>query len=552
MAVIQISKIQVRRGQTSSTGMPQLSSGEFGWSIDTQELFIGPGSIAEGAPDTNNVKLLTERDLFNNVTLTTQLPYIYKNTPDTTIVTGMDSSNPVIRTLQTKLDDHVSVKDFGAIGDGIADDTIAIQRAINQLYRNPLISSNNNKVNLLFPAGTYLISSTIYVPPYARLIGDGIGNTVIKISSANAIFQTCDSQGNFTSIDDNVRPLLSGGDAPNEILIKGMTITTTNTGAFSLLLLDNASNTVIEKCHFLGHSVYNSIAMQLRGYSSAFTCDNVAVRDCEFTNLQIGIIGDYDMANIKFENNTFNSLLTGIKLATDSYNISKGKTAKINNVQILNNSFNTIDTEAIHVGHPTFVNSTTSVVSSNNYFYDVGNQALNAGGGEDQNYREVIRFATPGNLSIDDRFDRLLQIEERYLPNTISNSIFYPVIVGQATFKRSHTIKFTSGDMQNFIAFPLARSKDNADNFVNFLSQNIEIEYQVSYNNSNNTKRGNISVIVNSNTATMTESYSSSNGDELMLFSSNAPDTTHGIFVMSFENLAFDSGVLTYTYTVSQ
>jgi hypothetical protein len=123
------------------------------------------------------------------------------------------------------------------------------------------------------------------------------------------------------------------------------------------------------------------------------------------------------------------------------------------------------------------------------------------------------------------------------------------LIAGQNTFKRSHKINFRGSEVQNFIAFPLARDPNNLGNF---LSQNIEVEYYITYNSNNNTKRGNLSVIVNSSTATITESYSSSNGDELMLFSANTPDIAHGIFVMNFTPISFDSGVLTYTYTVSQ
>ena len=42
MAVVQISRIQHRRGRKNQgTGLPQLASGEIGWAIDTQELYIG-------------------------------------------------------------------------------------------------------------------------------------------------------------------------------------------------------------------------------------------------------------------------------------------------------------------------------------------------------------------------------------------------------------------------------------------------------------------------------------------------------------------------------
>ena len=46
-----------------------------------------------------------------------------------------------------------SVKEFGAVGDGLQDDTLAITKAIDETYKNGGI--------LLFPSGTYIISSDI-------------------------------------------------------------------------------------------------------------------------------------------------------------------------------------------------------------------------------------------------------------------------------------------------------------------------------------------------------------------------------------------------------
>ena len=51
MAIVQISKIQQRRGKKyTGTGLPQLATGELAWCVDSQELFIGNGAVSEGSP----------------------------------------------------------------------------------------------------------------------------------------------------------------------------------------------------------------------------------------------------------------------------------------------------------------------------------------------------------------------------------------------------------------------------------------------------------------------------------------------------------------------
>lgn len=58
MAVITISKIQIRSGLQED--LPALDTGEFGWCVDTQRLFIGKGTLQEGAPITGVTEILTE------------------------------------------------------------------------------------------------------------------------------------------------------------------------------------------------------------------------------------------------------------------------------------------------------------------------------------------------------------------------------------------------------------------------------------------------------------------------------------------------------------
>ena len=86
---------------------------------------------------------------------------------------------PKIKILQELVDihtselaDHPTVKSFGAKGDGVTDDTISIQNAIDSLAVK--------KGTLFFPSGTYIISDTIKVPTAVVLMGATKEYTAIK------------------------------------------------------------------------------------------------------------------------------------------------------------------------------------------------------------------------------------------------------------------------------------------------------------------------------------------------------------------------------------
>jgi len=71
----------------------------------------------------------------------------------------------IARTFSEKVDEIVSVADFGAVGDGEVDDTVAI---------NSALSSGVKQINFL--AGkTYLVSSGLFVPDNVKIISNGAG-----------------------------------------------------------------------------------------------------------------------------------------------------------------------------------------------------------------------------------------------------------------------------------------------------------------------------------------------------------------------------------------
>lgn len=85
-------------------------------------------------------------------------------------------------TLETYLNNRkvVSVKDFGAVGDGVTDDAPAIQATLNYL--------KETGGEIFFPAGTYLVKSSITFYSYQRLAFDK-GATILRgLDTVNIVF----------------------------------------------------------------------------------------------------------------------------------------------------------------------------------------------------------------------------------------------------------------------------------------------------------------------------------------------------------------------------
>ena len=102
------------------------------------------------------------------------------------IATGVgtgDGTAERSQTVETKLRQTVSVKDFGAVGDGVTDDTAAIQAAVDY--------ASANFGDVYFPPGNYILSNTIISQPVvenkpcAKLIGSGVDNTTLTATHSN-------------------------------------------------------------------------------------------------------------------------------------------------------------------------------------------------------------------------------------------------------------------------------------------------------------------------------------------------------------------------------
>jgi hypothetical protein len=82
----------------------------------------------------------------------------------------------VATNVEDKLAQYVSVKDFGAVGDGVADDTAAIQAAI---------AGSPTGSTVYFPAGTYFVTDTILIDVDVSFVGTGeMGSIILAQHSA--------------------------------------------------------------------------------------------------------------------------------------------------------------------------------------------------------------------------------------------------------------------------------------------------------------------------------------------------------------------------------
>lgn len=168
----------------------------------------------------------------------------------------------VATTVQAKLRDFVSVKDFGAVGDGAANDTTALSNAIAAA-----VLTNQT---LYFPAGTYLVTSSLAVNAVGvKWTGDGTENTIIKAS------------GNFAQILE-----LQSGSA--DFFAYGITFDQTNTTT-RCVKITRGQTPEFENCGFRGNFV---------GTLVHSTGDIVSIVACKFDMNSANTVGlEFDEFN---------------------------------------------------------------------------------------------------------------------------------------------------------------------------------------------------------------------------------------------------------------
>jgi polygalacturonase len=194
----------------------------------------------------------------------------------TAISYTLTAPGAVAQTVQTRLEQYVSVKDFGAVGDGVADDTAAIQTALD----------SGAKV-IYFPSGSYGLSADVNVTNSGQTLS-GYGAEIIALSAG---------VGGFTLGFDGTAFLKT-----NDISIVGFTFTGANTS------VSTPSGAI---------TVYPPTT---NPYVEGGGCSYISVSDCKFTGFTFGVIATA-ADNIRVTNCGFEGLVFHPSLVAGGYGV---------------------------------------------------------------------------------------------------------------------------------------------------------------------------------------------------------------------------------------
>ena len=433
MAIVQISRITARKGLVEDLPQP-LAGAELGWATDQRRLFIGNGTLTEGAPVVGNTEVLTE---FSDI-LGFATAYTYEGQAGGYVVqTGSTAGSPITQSLQSRLDTYANVKDFGATGDGQTDDTDAINRALYQLY----CVQNNPQVrrSLFFPAGEYIVTDSIKVPPYASLIGDGPNSSIINffvdawtstipyaagvlVKNGSNYFRSLvpvpigtalpsppnsNTYWESTILPECVVRTADGSQnigvnisisntAPVDIEIDGIAVTTNqiNNG----LLIEAATQCYFRHMVITGpyttadfYPTFNSdiisdnIAAVTWAGAGSLACMQIVVDQCVMTGFTYGTTTDTAISGVTLSNNYYNTLYKGVVLDTSP-----------TGVRIMSSTFDSIYNEGI------VIDGALMNATGYNMFYDVGNHLF----GTSSPASSIISFNANNNISVGDMFQR--------------------------------------------------------------------------------------------------------------------------------------------------
>ena len=446
MAIVQISRITQRKGLAVDLPQP-LAGAELGWAIDERKLYIGNGTLEDGAPVIGNTEVLTE---FSDI-LSYATEYTYRgDAAGYTVQTGATTGTPVSQSLQSRLDSYAVITDFGPTGDGATDVTSDINRALYQIFCRDVNPSIRRSI--FFPAGVYIITDTLLIPPYCKLYGEGADSTIISFNVqpwtdtiAYASGVLVENSGSYyrslaavpigtpigsatywaleslpeymfrttDSLQQTGVNIGTGGALPpGYVEMSGMKFVanTDTSGA----LVEGAVNSSFNNIGIEGNGTTATLTTATADTSAirfanagSYVVSNIVWDQCQFKNLVYGVETDEAVESVTVSNSLFDTMYQGVYLGNlvDPPVGPRG-------FRIVQNKFDNIYAEGVSI-----VNVSLNATAYNT-FYDVGNHF----NGLTNPVTPVIDLDAYNNISVGDMFARTTQYSTGLRPRIKLNS----------------------------------------------------------------------------------------------------------------------------------
>ncbi len=214
------------------------------------------------------------------------------------------SKNLVSVDLSTNL--LISVKDFGAVGDGVADDTAAFQAAIDAaapyVWQGSITATNNAQqavCRLFVPRGTYRITAPLLLAKSLHMFGEtapGFGQS----SNQSWIMADFDNMNGY--ILDSA-PYIAGGTRPLSATYTGAQLDNTDVSSTHSMVLEYLLISAADGRKIMG------------GVNFA-VCTQSHIRHCGITNVNVGIRMSASFSG-SFKDNHIVAKAQGIYCITD-------------------------------------------------------------------------------------------------------------------------------------------------------------------------------------------------------------------------------------------
>jgi hypothetical protein len=300
------------------------------------------------------------------------------NDVDEKIYQGIIATGGVTRrTLEDHAKDIINVKDFGAVGNGIANDTAAFISAM---------ASGGKTIHL--PAGTYLTdfgnstyspSMILNIPSGTHFIGEG-EKTIWRPYTDNGLVEAGTDAYGCIGTDSGSEFVWSEDIRFSNIKFYGYSETTVDVNEHSsLIFLSSVKRVVIDNCYFVaprGDAITISSGYGAGPANERYNYD-ITIRNCWFdgiNNTNRNAISVMDVDGMVIENCTFRNFSASTMPGSvdfepdNSFNVIK-------NIRIFNNKF--YNTNGLR-GHLTIsmantgIDSLENIIISGNHFEDAG------------------------------------------------------------------------------------------------------------------------------------------------------------------------------------